>query len=159
MLLNREDIGIPTLEIIKKYVEDKGFDIDVKAFYSKYKKNGWFKSNGKPIKDLGALLSAYNGIKKQKKHNRDSSNKTLRKNKFISYPKQLKDKRWLKFRNYVLNTRGHKCEICGSINNLNVHHIRYKTGCYAWEYKVKDMQVLCHCCHQKVHGITTSLHC
>lgn len=72
---------------------------------------------------------------------------------FIPYKQQLADPRWKKRRKQVLSHKGNKCELCGSTKSLHIHHKRYIQGKYAWEYKMKDLLVLCECCHEKVHGI------
>lgn len=72
---------------------------------------------------------------------------------FIPYRQQLLDERWKKKREQVLEHKGRKCEMCGATQNLQIHHKRYIYGKYAWEYKMKDLLVVCGCCHQKVHGI------
>lgn len=73
--------------------------------------------------------------------------------KFIPYHEQLIDKRWLKRRKEVFQVKGRKCSICGSTINLQVHHLRYLNNKYAWEYKMKDLVVLCHDCHKRKHCI------
>lgn len=40
---------------------------------------------------------------------------------------------------------------CGSTSNLQIHHLRYIKGKMAWEYKDKDLIVLCETCHEKIH--------
>lgn len=69
------------------------------------------------------------------------------------YEKQLQDKRWKDFRNFVFAVRGKKCEICGGTHVLQVHHPKYIAGRKAWEYPVSEVQVLCRHCHQQVHNL------
>ena len=71
----------------------------------------------------------------------------------MSYQEQLKDKRWLRRREEIFKKKGSFCSKCGSKHNLNIHHLRYIYGHMAWEYKDKDLIVLCSDCHEKVHGI------
>jgi len=41
-----------------------------------------------------------------------------------------------------------KCKICGTKNNLHIHHKKYTVN-------RKDLDVLCHNCHKKIHsGLT-----
>lgn len=75
------------------------------------------------------------------------------KKKWMSYEEQLKDPRWLEFRQRVFEAKGHKCSKCGGTEYLQVHHPKYVEGKYAWEYPIRDMVVLCGDCHKKVHGI------
>jgi 5-methylcytosine-specific restriction endonuclease McrA len=75
----------------------------------------------------------------------------------MDYKEQLKNQLWLNKKAGILKRDNYRCANCGNIVNLQVHHIRYKKRHYAWEYKVKDMQVLCVRCHQMVHGLNTEL--
>lgn len=76
-----------------------------------------------------------------------------KKRKTFPYSKQLKDKRWFAFREKVFKKKGRFCEICGSTENLQVHHKKYRYPLLAWEYKMKDVMVLCRRCHAEIHGI------
>ena len=75
------------------------------------------------------------------------------KKKFIPYNAQLIDKRWLKKREQVFKLKGRKCGVCGTTHNLQIHHLRYFNDKYAWEYKMKDLVVLCESCHKRKHCI------
>ena len=81
------------------------------------------------------------------------SNKVEFKDEIISYEEQLKDSRWLIFREKVFKARGRKCEHCGSTIYLQVHHPKYRTGRKAWEYSTDEVVVLCRECHKKEHNI------
>ncbi len=72
---------------------------------------------------------------------------------YLPYEEQLVDKRWKDFREKVLNHNGKKCENCGSLHNLQIHHPRYIEGHYAWEYGIDDVVVLCEKCHKLMHSI------
>ena len=87
----------------------------------------------KPIKE----------VKEKKRYNK----------KFIPYNAQLIDKRWLKKREQVFKLKGRKCSVCGATHNLQIHHLRYFNDKYAWEYKMKDLVVLCESCHKRKHCI------
>ena len=57
---------------------------------------------------------------------------------------------WKKRRGYVFKMRGNVCELCGSKDDVQVHHLTYKNkGCE----NLEDMLVLCRSCHEKAHGI------
>lgn len=71
----------------------------------------------------------------------------------LTYAEQLIDKRWLIRRKEILNKKGYVCSKCGSTLYLQVHHLRYVWGKMAWEYKDKDLIVLCSLCHEKAHCI------
>jgi 5-methylcytosine-specific restriction endonuclease McrA len=66
--------------------------------------------------------------------------------------KKLKDEKWKAFRWFVMKVRGEKCETCGSTENLQVHHLKYKKV-KAWEYTCNDVIVVCRDCHKRLHGI------
>jgi len=71
----------------------------------------------------------------------------------IKYHKQLEDVRWKEYREKVLDIRGRQCEICGNKHYLQIHHLKYEQGIYAWEYSIDDVIVLCCKCHKAIHGI------
>lgn len=77
--------------------------------------------------------------------------KKIYKKRYIPYQNQLLDKRWLKKREQVFKLKGRKCSVCGTIHNLQIHHLRYLDNKYAWEYKMKDLVVLCDSCHKRKH--------
>ena len=85
-------------------------------------------------------------LKKKKKNKK----KTLtRKEQYIE---ELKHPMWAKKRNVILKRDNHKCQLCGSENNLCVHHTKYITGNKAWEYPNSTLVTLCKDCHEKVHA-------
>lgn len=51
--------------------------------------------------------------------------------------------------------RGCRCELCGSEKNINVHHTFYDPKCYAWDYDIRDVRVLCGKCHEKHHKMSS----
>ena len=80
-------------------------------------------------------------------------NKPKKKKERIPYHLQLQDKRWLKRREEIFAVKGKVCSRCGATVNLHVHHLRYLYGKMAWEYKDKDLVVLCDHCHKAAHCI------
>ena len=66
--------------------------------------------------------------------------------------KRLKDLyrsvRWLKFRDEILRRDGYKCTVCGSKEDLTVHHLSYDDF-----FNPNSVITLCRSCHMKVHGI------
>lgn len=160
MKYKKVEIGIPTIKQIKEYIARKNFNVVVEDIYNHYKNRKWLTLKNKPMRSVEAMVNSWNGVMKQKERIRTpkkNKNVIVKKEKhpyvYIPYKEQLKDKRWLDFREHVFNCKGRKCEICGSTEFLQVHHLRYKKKHYAWEYKVHDMQVLCRRCHKKIHGI------
>lgn len=120
-------------KLANKY--EKMIEYDDKKFYRKLKAKKKAKNNPMPKK------------KKPKK------TQEPKERPFIPYRQQLLDERWKKKREQVLEHKGRKCEMCGTTQNLQIHHKRYIKGKYAWEYKMKDYLVLCANCHEKTHGI------
>lgn len=114
----------------KAWVEGKRYDFKAKRKKKKKKPSTNVKSKSKPI-----------------------PNKPKKKKERISYHLQLQDKRWLKRREEIFAVKGKVCSRCGATVNLHVHHLRYLYGKMAWEYKDKDLVVLCDHCHKAAHCI------
>ena len=68
-----------------------------------------------------------------------------------TYSEELKDKRWTKKKIEVWQRYGYQCAICGSKENIDVHHLSYEKGKKAWEYPTENFIPLCRECHKKVH--------
>ena len=68
------------------------------------------------------------------------------------YRRQLRDHRWWILRNCVIARDGNRCAECGSMDNLQVHHLRYLRGRKAWQYRLVDLMTLCRSCHARAHG-------
>src|SRR6056297_3246105 len=64
------------------------------------------------------------------------------------YKKYIKSAKWQKKRILKLNEIDY-CEMCGSTENLHVHHLTYE---HFKNEHMEDLQVLCKKCHMKVHG-------
>jgi len=68
------------------------------------------------------------------------------------YKEKLADPRWQKLRLKKLEQSGWKCERCQNEKlELHVHHKQYKGFKSPWNYPLKELQVLCHACHQIEH--------
>lgn len=70
---------------------------------------------------------------------------------FANYQNYLNDPSWKRQRKKALKRAWYRCEYCGSTKNLDVHHMTYRRVGHEDD---DDLIVLCHTCHQKVHGIT-----
>ena len=93
-------------------------------------------------------------LRKLKKRKKQSKKLPKTKAKpFIPYKQQLRDKRWVKKREEVLKLKGNRCQKCGAIKDLQIHHLKYLPNKYAWEYKMKDLIVVCKHCHEIMHDI------
>ena len=75
------------------------------------------------------------------------------------YGATLFDPRWKAKRALILERDQHKCVICQSKEDLQVHHRQYhfirKQNVFKnpWEYENRLMVTLCTACHQKGHNI------
>lgn len=173
------EIEIPTLLQVEIYVAEKGYYFSPKEFYDIYSKRGWLTLKGKPIKSLEATIDSFNSTKmierlppeernrRSKKQRRidklrkineekiygEIKKKRVIEHKDIKYSEQLKDKRWKIFRSAALAYYHNRCVCCGSKENLQVHHMKYRKGRYAWEYNFDDVVVLCRDCHRKEHDL------
>ncbi len=71
----------------------------------------------------------------------------------MDYVEKLKDPRWQKRRLEMLEKASWKCEICmDDKNTLHVHHLSYRDRQEPWEYDDGELVVLCHECHEIIHG-------
>ena len=66
------------------------------------------------------------------------------------YYTYIKSAKWWRKRNKALAIHGNKCSICGSTDNLHVHHKHYRT--LGRENPRTDLQPLCGGCHANHHG-------
>lgn len=97
--------------------------------------------------------------KQRQKRKAESKKKRKPKPKKVKQPKEitkevyhemLKDVRWKKKKLSILKRFNYKCALCGSIDNLQVHHTEYRKGHAPWEYPNRTLVCLCDECHQKV---------
>lgn len=66
----------------------------------------------------------------------------------IDYKAYLRSSRWLQLRGDMLETAGHRCQVCNRPGLLNVHHRTYeRIGVESPE----DLIVLCEPCHTLFH--------
>ena len=69
--------------------------------------------------------------------------------KYATYQEYIDSEEWAILRKEALYWANYACEHCGWLENLDVHHIRYR-GSWGNE-KVSDLQVLCRRCHSRRH--------
>jgi hypothetical protein len=68
------------------------------------------------------------------------------------YSQKLKDERWRRKAELVKRKAGGKCQDCGSLFNLDVHHCYYtsmSSGNEPWEYPLTALRCLCRSCHER----------
>ena len=72
--------------------------------------------------------------------------------KHITYRQKLRDPRWLKRRQQILDRDNSTCQLCDCKGGtLNVHHAHYITGREPWDYEDRYLKTLCDACHVKWH--------
>ena len=64
-------------------------------------------------------------------------------------PVRLAGKRYCDLRSRVLRRDGWRCQVCGSIANLTVHHQRYRS--HSGEDVEQNLITLCSECHSAAH--------
>lgn len=65
-----------------------------------------------------------------------------------NYSEYLASEDWANLRKRTIELQGNECQICGSGERLQVHHISYQNGP---DPDLWDLVVLCKDCHNKVH--------
>jgi hypothetical protein len=77
------------------------------------------------------------------------------KNGTEQYAEDLLDEKWIKKRKKILRRDGFKCKMCGSNNNLEVHHRYYIYSHKPWDYSDSALVTLCESCHKIIHKTMT----
>lgn len=80
----------------------------------------------------------------------EKSGKKKRKKAKIIYSDYIQSPEWKKKVARIKELRNNRCEVCGSKEKLQVHHLTYKT---LGKEKDEDLQLLCGKHHMEVHGI------
>ena len=65
------------------------------------------------------------------------------------YQEYLKSEHWKNLRGQKIRGKGAICEICGSKENINIHHMEYKN---IYDIKAYQLRVLCKTCHETIHN-------
>ena len=77
------------------------------------------------------------------------------------YMTKLRDPRWQKKKNGVLDRDGYACTWCGSGleggRNLQVHHGYYSKGFEPWDYPDESLFTLCAPCHEQAEVLKQQL--
>lgn len=68
--------------------------------------------------------------------------------KRMRYSEYLLTQEWQRKRRLRLKLDGYKCVMCGSGEQLEVHHIDYSHRC---QERQNELRTLCHSCHRLVH--------
>lgn len=104
-------------------------------------RNGRFTGKPKPKKKPGK-----NAKRKQAARERVASTKKQTRQK--GYQWYINSAKWRHRRERFLNRKGRVCEVCGSTENITVHH---KTYARIGNERDRDLQVLCCGCHNNLH--------
>ncbi len=159
MRYKKKDIyGFPTIEMVEECVRSHNLSIDPQKAYDYWEKKQWKTKKGAKVKSLENCIDVYNGIvvsraRKSAKQKAKKEANTHKKTQYVQYQEQLKDEKWLAFRQFIFAVRGRICEACGLTHSLQIHHLRYKKGAKAWEYTCNDVMVVCDKCHKKIHNL------
>lgn len=84
---NKKQFIPPTLEEIKQYIKDKGFNINAKSFYEYYSSNDWKDKNNNPVKNWKLKMITWNRNDNidLKDNNNNNLNESLEEKEKISY--------------------------------------------------------------------------
>src|ERR1035437_791798 len=63
----------------------------------------------------------------------------------MRYWEQLKHGEWLRKKAAILIRDDYRCRICGSPENVQIHHLKYSG--LAWQVKDSDLITVCDNCH------------
>jgi len=66
----------------------------------------------------------------------------------MTYTEYLQTDHWKKIRKWVLGFWDHKCSLCFSSRNVEVHHRTYER---LYHELITDLIVLCDNCHERHH--------
>lgn len=150
MKYRNRDIGEkPTMKIVQHCISKHKYSISAEQVFDYWEQRKWTCKNGLRVWTVENAVGICNEHIKRKA----IKPSPRKKDKTESYAEQLKDERWLAFREFVFKVRGCRCERCGYSKELQVHHIQYKNGRLAWEYTCNEVMVLCSLCHKNLHGI------
>ncbi len=67
---------------------------------------------------------------------------------FVDYTKHINSDRWARRRLRAIDEVGGVCQVCGSTDRIQVHHLSYDN---LGNEKPEDLLVVCRECHRKVH--------
>lgn len=82
---------------------------------------------------------------KKKKRGKKPRQAAFKRPKYHEY---ITSAAWFARREQLFERRGKKCERCGSLNDIQVHHLNYKR---VGRERDSDLEVLCRGCHQNEH--------
>lgn len=128
-ILKHLKINISELPCYKKYMKIINFYID------------------KIKEETQACRNEVSALIKEKKEDEINPYYYLRREFYEEY---LQSNLWQKKRADCIAYHGNKCNNCGAIGVLDIHHLHYET--LGAENPKTDLIPLCRSCHQKIHG-------
>ena len=143
------EIGIPTIEMVAEYIQEKRLAISPRKVYRHYNENRWTSAGGYPLVTLEAAINGCNSQLNIYGLDSDEIPET--------YKQLLNTPEWRSFSKKVKAFFQNRCQKCGSLGPLHLHHKVYYTRKgrlvrKPWEYEMKDLEVLCEDCHKKAHN-------
>ena len=66
-------------------------------------------------------------------------------------PIRLEQQDYQKLREHILRRDGWRCQLCGSMTNLEVHHKQFRS--HSGEDSEHNLITLCPDCHASTHGL------
>ena len=69
----------------------------------------------------------------------------------MTYQEKLNDPRWHNRANEIKERDNNTCQVCGTNNDLHVHHKLYKYDLDPWDYVDEALITLCKDCHKYEH--------
>ena len=64
----------------------------------------------------------------------------------MKYSDQIRNGNWYEKRDNILRRDNYKCRICGSKEQIQVHHLAYEG--LAWQVRDSDLITVCDKCHE-----------
>jgi len=94
---------------------------------------------------MSEFYKVNNQVKPKKHFNIANKEMQMDKKEYQNY---LISEHWQTLRRIKLESSGYKCQVCGSVDNLHVHHNTYKN---LFKESLFDLCVLCQDCHNVYH--------
>jgi hypothetical protein len=71
-----------------------------------------------------------------------------------TYAEKLRDPRWKKLRQKIIDREQGRCEFCPNVQELplHVHHEYYEYGREPWEYPPDSLRCVCEDCHKMLQA-------
>lgn len=129
-----------------------------------WNKKNWLTTKGEKVTSISTIVNVANSFLTEKKRKEgllpaiEATKLRNYKNEWLQqkspYYDQLETPQWKSYREFIFTVRGRKCEICGNEKKLNIHHVKYISNRFAWEYLPSDVLVVCESCHRNIHKMS-----